>query len=406
MDVDVQIPAAAGTAAEKKSAASSKSVEEIYQKKTPIEHVLLRPDSYIGSIEYQTVPMWVLDGEAGMVFRNVSYVPGLYKIFDEIIVRDSTMDTIKVVIDPVTSTISVHNNGRGIPIEIHAKEKVYVPELIFGNLLTSSNYDDGEKKTTGGRNGYGAKLANIFSTEFIVETADAVTGKKFMQVFNNNMSKKSTPKITDNPKGEDFTRITFKPDLAKFGMTHLDDDFVALATKRVHDLAGCIRGIKVFLNDTRLKLKDFRDYVSLYLPDTGANKPVIIHERPSERWEVAFSLSDSSTGFQQVSFVNSISTTKGGTHVAHVADQIVNTLLEAAKKKDKKAAPLKPMQVRNHLWVFVNCQIENPAFDSQTKENMTLKPSSFGSKCTLSEEFLKKSRHDLQTPTFILKYDY
>ena len=98
-------------------------------------------------------------------------------------VRDPKMDTIKVVIDRENNMISVYNNGRGIPIEMHAKEKVYVPELIFGHLLTSSNYDDDEKKVTGGRNGYGAKLCNIFSTEFTVETADSKTGQKFKQVF-------------------------------------------------------------------------------------------------------------------------------------------------------------------------------------------------------------------------------
>jgi DNA topoisomerase II len=92
------------------------------------------------------------------------------------------MDTIKVTIDRESSTISIYNNGRGIPIEMHAKEKVYVPELIFGHLLTSSNYDDSEKKVVGGRNGYGAKLCNIFSKKFIVETGDSSSGKKYKQV--------------------------------------------------------------------------------------------------------------------------------------------------------------------------------------------------------------------------------
>ena len=67
-------------------------------------------------------------------------------------------------------------------MEMHAKEKMYVPELIFGTLLTSSNYNDDQKKVTGGRNGYGAKLCNIFSTEFTVETASSESGKAFKQV--------------------------------------------------------------------------------------------------------------------------------------------------------------------------------------------------------------------------------
>ncbi|KAL2917037.1 DNA topoisomerase 2 [Polyrhizophydium stewartii] len=378
-----------------------KSIEEIYQKKSQIEHILIRPDTYIGSTESISTPLWIFENDR-MVYRAVSYVPGLYKIFDEIIVnaadnkvRDPSMDTIKVTIDRENNTISVYNNGRGIPVQIHAKEKVYVPELIFGHLLTSSNYDDGEKKVTGGRNGYGAKLCNIFSTEFIVETADSSTSQKFKQVFNDNMSKKSTPKITPNPKGEDYTKITFKPDLAKFKMTTIDDDLFALMQKRVYDLAGCVRGVKVFLNNTRIKIKDFKEYVGLYLSG-GANgengelgpKPQIVYERVNERWEVAFTPSEGQ--FTQVSFVNSICTSKGGTHVNSVADQVVTALTEAVKKKDKKAAPLKPFQAKSHMWVFVNCQIENPTFDSQTKENMTLRASAFGSKCPISEEFMKK----------------
>lgn len=168
---------------------TAKSIEETYQKKTQLEHILLRPDTYIGSIEKHTSSLWVYE-DSEMVSRSVSYVPGLYKIFDEILVnaadnkqRDPKMDTVKVVIDVDNTLISVYNNGDGVPVEIHKEEGVYVPELIFGHLLTSSNYDDDQKKTTGGRNGYGAKLANIFSTEFVIETADGKRLKKYKQVW-------------------------------------------------------------------------------------------------------------------------------------------------------------------------------------------------------------------------------
>ncbi|KAJ3058015.1 DNA topoisomerase 2-alpha, partial [Rhizoclosmatium hyalinum] len=154
-----------------KANTNKKSIEEIYQKKTQLEHILLRPDTYIGSVEALQQHMWVMDDEASkkLAYRQISFVPGLYKIFDEILVnaadnkqRDPSMNAIKVTVDRENNRISVYNNGRGIPIEMHSKEGVYVPELIFGHLLTSSNYDDSEKKVTGGRNGYGAKLCNIF----------------------------------------------------------------------------------------------------------------------------------------------------------------------------------------------------------------------------------------------------
>lgn len=149
-----------------KPAPSNSNASSQYQMLSQIEHILKRPDTYIGSIEPTESQYWVYDSEnKGMVNRNVTIVPGLYKIFDEILVnaadnktRDSSMNLLEVTIDPENNIISVYNNGKGIPIEIHDKEKIYIPEMIFGNLLTSSNYNDDQKKVTGGRNGYGAKV--------------------------------------------------------------------------------------------------------------------------------------------------------------------------------------------------------------------------------------------------------
>ncbi|OCF33010.1 DNA topoisomerase II [Kwoniella heveanensis BCC8398] len=384
--------------------ATKKSASEVYQKLSQREHVLKRPDTYIGSTEAITQKMWVFDQETkNMAFRDITFVPGFLKIFDEILVNaadnkinDSSMDQIKVVIDREKNTISVYNNGKGIPVEMHKKENVMIPELIFGHLLAGSNFDDDQKKLTGGRNGYGAKLANIYSHEFIVETADKVNGKKYKQVFSNNMSNKAQPKVTENKKGEEWTKITFTPDLQRFGMTSIDDDTNALLMKRVYDMAGTVKDIKVFLNDERLKVKGFKQYVEMYLsasaaasaPDgVAAPRPTMVYEVVNKRWEVAFALSDGE--MKQVSFANSIATTKGGTHVDMITTQLANKLMDQIKKKNK-AAPVKPFQVKNHMWIFINALVENPAFDSQTKENLTLKSSAFGSKCDLSEDFVKK----------------
>ena len=125
-----------------------------------------------------------------------------------------------------------------------------------------------------------------------------------------------------------------------------------------------------------------------------SNKNVLVHEIVDSRWEVCCAASDGQ--FQQVSFVNSINTYKGGTHVNYVTDQIVAQLIEAVKKKSgKQSVAIKPFQVKNHMFVFINCLIENPSFDSQTKENMTLKQSAFGSKCTIGEDFVKTVVQDL-----------
>ena len=141
------------------------------------------------------------------------------------------MDTIKVTIDRENGRITVWNNGKGIPVVIHKQYNMYVPSLIFGQLLTGGNFNDDEKKVTGGRNGYGAKLTNIYSTEFRVETADKKEGKKFRQTWHDNMSKEDKPVIT-NFRGSEYTEVSYVPDLSLFHMEGLDDDIVALMEKR------------------------------------------------------------------------------------------------------------------------------------------------------------------------------
>ncbi|KAJ7151616.1 DNA topoisomerase II [Mycena filopes] len=383
--------------------AKQKTTSQKYTKLSQIQHILIRPDSYIGSVEMLTQTMWTHDKETNkMVHRDVTFVPGFFKIVDEILVNaadhkinDPNMDQLKIEVDVEAGTISVYNNGHGIPIEMHATENCYIPELIFGHLLAGSNFDDDEKKLTGGRNGYGAKLANIYSHEFTVETADKKSGQKYKQTWTDNMGTVGKAKITKNSKGEEWTKITFRPDLKRFGMESIDEDTVSLLRKRVYDMAGTVKDIKVFYNDKRITVKNFQQYIQLYISSAekaveggGAQpKPTLIYERIDNRWEVGFAISDGQ--FQHVAFANSISTTKGGTHVNLMADQIAKNLLAAIGKKNK-GAQVKAAQIKNHMWIFVNALIENPTFDSQTKDMLTLQASKFGTKPVLSEEFMKK----------------
>lgn len=296
------------------------TIEKTYQKKTQLEHILLRPDTYIGSVEHSTEKMWIYDSEENkMIQKEVTFVPGLYKIFDEILVnaadnkqRDKKMDCIKIEIDQEGNTISVWNNGKGIPVTIHKGEDMYVPTMIFGHLLTSSNYNDEEEKVTGGRNGYGAKLCNIFSMKFTVETASIEYKRQFKQTWGSNMTKASDPKVKDF-FGDDFTKIIFSPDLTKFKMDKLTDDIVGIMSRRAFDIAASTRGVKVFLNGKKLPVNSFKDYIDLYIKDKedDVGRPLkVVYENCSERWEVAITLSPDGD-FRQMSFVNSIATTKG-----------------------------------------------------------------------------------------------
>jgi len=370
--------------------ARGKTVEQIYQKKTQVEHILLRPDTYVGSIEKQDDNLWVWNKDKEeMEYRSISYVPALYKIFDEILVnaadnlqRDKNMNCIKVDIDVKQKRIKVWNNGKGLPIQIHKEHKVYVPEMVFGHLLTSDNYDDTEKKVTGGRNGFGAKLTNIFSQKFIVETAGG--GKLYRQQWTTNMSRKGKPEIK-RCSGESYTSVEFWPDLEKFGMKELEADVVDFMRKRVYDVAGTSgERCTVQLDGKKLPIKSFIDYCGYF-----HSAETYAHAKIGKRWELLVAKSDGE-GFQQCSFCNSISTPKGGTHVAHVVDQLVDSIAAKAKREAGKGTEIKTIHVKNNLWVFINCLIENPAFSSQTKEQMTLKQSNFGSNCPISKAFIEE----------------
>ena len=202
------------------------------------------------------------------------------------------------------------------------------------------------------------------------------------------MSGKEEPVIQERKGTKDFTCVTFKPDLKRFNMQKLDDDIVALFTKRVYDMAGCTdQRVKVQLNGKEIPIKNFKDYVDLYLKNEEHKELPKVTQEKSDRWEVICSLSDGA--FQQVSFVNSICTTKGGTHVDYITDQIVKKIIEKVAAKNKKKLDIKPHQVKQNLWIFVNSLITNPAFDSQTKETLNTKRTNFGSTYEINETFMK-----------------
>ena len=380
----------------------SKSVEETFVKKTQLEHIIDLPDTYIGSVENTEIDTWVLDeNDEKMIFKTISYVPGLYKITDEVIVNaidqhvrienDSKfvnkVTSIKVDFDIEKNVISVYNNGEGIPIVEHKEHNVWIPELIFGHLLTSSNYDKNEKKITGGKNGYGSKLANIFSTRFTVETVDAERKLKYIQVFEDNMKIKGKPVITKSSE-KPYTKIEFSPDLKRFGLEKLDGDTLQLMKKRVIDITACTnKNVSVFLNDKKLDCKTLEKYVNYYLSSDIER----VYEEVNERWEVVVAINPEAK-FEQVSFVNGVSTLKGGKHVDNVVNNITKKIqtFVSTKGVKRKKLDLKQAHIKDNIFVFVRSIIENPSFDSQIKEYLTTPATKFGSKYDSSEKFIEK----------------
>ncbi|GBP01804.1 DNA topoisomerase 2 [Eumeta japonica] len=212
------------------------------------------------------------------------------------------------------------------PLNVEAikevKESIRIPLIANGNVKSWQTACELYEKT---------KADGIMAAR--VETATKQYKRSFKQTWAANMTKTTDPKIKDF-FGSDFTKITFSPDLSKFKMDRLDEDIVALMSRRAFDCAATSKGVAVFLNGKKLGVKNFKDYIDLYVKpdDNDGVQPIkIVYEQCGERWEIACCPSD--RGFQQVSFVNSIATTKGGRHVDHVVDNIIKQLLEVLKRK-------------------------------------------------------------------------
>ena len=322
----------------------------MYKKLTHVEHILKRPDSYVGTIVPEIEQHWVLKDDK-FVLRPIRISPGLLKIFDEVLVNaldQATVHPKKVTRIKISlgETISIENNGPPIPIERHAETGIWTPELIFGHLLTSSNYNDEEERIVGGRNGYGAKLTNVFSKWFRLTVVNE--GQQYVQIWKNNMQECSQP-VIEKTANRNKVRIEFTPDWNRFGVTF--DEMKPVFEKRMWDAAAWTTA-KV--ND--LPVQNFEQYVKMYVGDT----PVVKYT--SDRWEIY--AVNSTNGFQHVSFVNGICTTIGGMHVEHVAQTIITKIRE--KLKD-----LTPHQIRQTLGLFIKCTAVNPTFSSQAKTEMT-----------------------------------
>jgi DNA topoisomerase-2 len=373
-----------------------KTVEETYIKTDLHAHILSLPDSYIGSTKIVCEDQFIIKNDTDkkqstIIKKTIEFNPGLIKIFDELLVnaidhtvRESTCNTIKVSIDKNTGSISVFNNGLGIPIVKHAEHLIYVPELMFGNLLTSTNYDKNEEKIVGGKNGYGGKLCNIYSKKFNITVYDSERKLKYSQDYSNNMYDKTEPIITKSSKPSSLC-VTFIPDLSRFNMKKLTDDTISLMEKRVYDCTACTgKNVSVYLNDNKIKEKEFKSYIQLY----NTQKPLAyeMFEQGQIIWEVSVALSEN---YSQVSFANGISTVKGGRHVDHVTKQIVDKMSELISSK-KKITGIKPSYIKERLFVFVRATIVNPSFDGQTKETLTTHVSKFGIKIDISDAFIQK----------------
>jgi DNA topoisomerase II len=375
---------------------------EIYKYMEDKEHILEHVGMYAGANhKIDDIQRWILvnnkikSNKIYFELKNIKFTPALEKIYDEIIVnaRDqyirhpNLVTKIEINYNSKNGEISVYNNGPGINIYLNKQFNIYSPELIFTKMRTSENYEK-TNKITGGKHGYGAKLTAVFSKKFTIETIDSINKIKYTQTYENNLSIINPPIIINNYNDKPYTKITFIPDYERFEMKGLEKDTQKLFEKRVYDLVACTdKKINISLNGQKLPINTFSQYIDLYLSDDNKSSKVI--EKISNRWEICVANTDYDK-FMHISFVNGINTYNGGTHVTYIINQITKKIKEKLINKNKKFETVTPTMIKNNIFLFINCIIEDPEFPSQTKESLQTQSKRFGSECIINEKFIKK----------------
>ena len=349
--------------------------KKVYKKLDPITHILERSDMYVGSKRLKKIEEYIAtkDKENFKIIKKyINSSPAILRIFVEVLSNavdnverskktNTPCTTIRVNIDKETGETSVWNDGDIIPIEIHAEEKIYNHSLIFGHLMAGSNYDDEEERLVAGRNGLGAKLANVFSTKFTVKGLDPNNGKVLEQTWTNNMRNTNDPKITTTKLTTGFTKITYFPDFKQFDIEEYTDDIINLYTKYVID-AAMLTKIKVYLNEELIPVNNLETYSGLY--ETSTDEKLLIKNKQSEILICPANINE----FQHISFVNGVYTRLGGVHVDTWSEAIFRPLVEKFNKKDKPQVNIK--DIKQFFRIFVVSTIPNPEFSSQDKEKL------------------------------------
>lgn len=356
-----------------------------YHKITHVQHVLTRPDTYIGSIEKEYKELYIFNEETQTFKKKqMEYIDGFIRIHMEIIYNSIdniprsrehglTCDLIKIEINDELNKMSVTNNGLSIPIVKNDKDE-YIPEIIFGNLMAGSNFDDKEDRYTTGRNGLGAKLTNIFSKYFEVEINDPINELIYTQIWFNNMSEKQNPIIKKSKTKAGYVKITWSPDFEYFKLDkkQYTNDHIDLLKKIAYDIAGNSSKCTVIFNNIKIKFKTFLDYCTLYHEKLDKEVINIKHKQIDliDEYEsnVVITGAYEKNSNMSISFINNLYTIDNGKHYNLWSDKILNAI---CVKLSKKNSIVEPKDIKKFFNIFVSCRMINPTFKSQNKNQLT-----------------------------------
>lgn len=358
------------------------------------EQVLIRPNSYIGSILPERSFQYIYDSETEMnKLVEIDFNGGVARLFYEVIQnacdnairsRSCGVEAGIIEVSMNSKTVTVSNGGMPIPIVIKEGTDTYVVEMIFGSLLSSSNY--GDDREGAGMNGLGAKLTNLFSSEFRVSVDNAVDGLSYSQKWKNNMAKVGKPKIKPYEGKTSKVTVSYTVDFERFGMNEgYSEDFINFLKTQTIAIGTCANTIVSF-NDEVFDVRDIEDLAKMYFDVETDNKIRFSQEKEKKGNskfkalpEIEMIVVDSPNNAHHLSFVNGIFTPNGGVHldqaISSVSSEVVDELNKKNETPAKKGQPKKrstarinQFDVRQHLSVLVIARVTNPSFESQSKK--------------------------------------
>ena len=327
---------------------------------TDRDHVLKRPAMYIGAVNSSSFSEYIFENNK-IENKEISYVPGLIKIINEII--DNSVDAcIKskftkgthISVKMTSDTIEVKDDGTGIPYDlINGKTSA---EVAWGTMRSGSNFEDDEHRTQIGMNGVGSFCTNCFSTKFTGISDDGI--KKVTCHFSDNAENCKTT-VSDST-GNTGVTVSFKPDLARFGLNEIDENHILIIKQRLINLNLTYPEISFKFNGRTININSFKKYVSLF----GENPE--IYETENYSFAVLHNENDD---FRQFSYVDGLKINDGGTHIDIISMNIVNRIRDKLVKKFKS---IKPGDIKNKLFIIAFLkEFPNPKFNSQSKEKIT-----------------------------------
>jgi len=369
----------------------SKTKHPQYEQMDQITHIHERSDMYVGAstrqlerneyvVKVGSNPEDQASNPKIYKKEQIRYSPALLRIFVEALSnaidnvwRSSQASRpctkIKVDIDQETGKTSIWNDGLWIPADVHKKSGLYNAELIFGNLLTSSNYDDKEERLTSGRNGLGIKLTNVFSKTFTVKAYDPESTTLFQKTWRNNMRESDPHKLTHPKTKSGYTEVSWIPDFEKFKMTAYDPAVLSVIYCQVLN-AAMVTKIPIWLNGKKIHFKSLIEYAKCFeeISNTIEQKQYVVIT--SKDTEVVLCGVDNQGDdyvqeFDHIAFVNGVFNKDGGVHVDQWSEEIFRPIVAKLNKPGKPQINIK--DVKKHFKMFCNTTIGNPKFSSQSK---------------------------------------